>query len=187
MKTKKVDRCCGITKHGKICKKKKLKNNAFCGIHNLCVICLDQCVDEKKLVCRHTFCKKCISKWIAVEINSSCPICRREVSYKENDECINYAFHNKLLSRVNIHQYILSDPQLNFISKQILEEDTSYTISEWTLFKNYIKNVHPEMEEMLNNCEIISYSFTKKYNEYDDNLLEENINNVYFYKICNEP
>ena len=63
----KIERCCGITKSGKNCRKRKNKTDAFCSIHTLCIICLEQTRDETKLHCNHKFCKECIAKWLILE------------------------------------------------------------------------------------------------------------------------
>lgn len=40
-----------------------------------CGICLNNKIKGKKLRCKHTFCEKCIIKWLT-EHSNSCPICR---------------------------------------------------------------------------------------------------------------
>lgn len=43
-----------------------------------CIICRDELNNENKYktICNHTFCKDCVYDW--VELNNSCPLCRKE-------------------------------------------------------------------------------------------------------------
>ena len=54
----------------------------------LCSICLESIKQSKKIVCNHTFCKKCINKWYT--ISNKCPICRT-ILYKKH----NYNLRNR--------------------------------------------------------------------------------------------
>jgi hypothetical protein len=45
---------------------------------NVCVICLDDIKNRKRLKCNHTFCKKCISYWFMIDYR--CPVCRHDTS-----------------------------------------------------------------------------------------------------------
>lgn len=46
-----------------------------------CGICLETIKQSKKIMCNHTFCKKCINKWYT--LSNKCPICRT-ILYKKH-------------------------------------------------------------------------------------------------------
>jgi hypothetical protein len=49
-------------------------------INNMCSICLEEYIDDRKmsrLKCDHIYHKECIMKWI--KNNNECPLCRAEV------------------------------------------------------------------------------------------------------------
>ena len=49
-------------------------------INNMCSICLEEYIDDRKLnklKCGHIYHKECIMKWI--KNNNECPLCRKEV------------------------------------------------------------------------------------------------------------
>ena len=45
-----------------------------------CSICYENIKDKRTLKCDHSFCKRCISKWI--EKSNSCPCCRTKIVVK---------------------------------------------------------------------------------------------------------
>ena len=182
---KKINRCCGITKNGKNCKKTKRKGDAFCGIHTLCVICLEQCTNEKKLNCCHSFCKDCIAKWSVLEMNFNCPVCRKLIDLSEQDEFFDYGIEKMWYSLYTIHQYNLRDPELIKSVMAILEQDTNYSPDEWTLFKNYIF-LDPSMEEKLNNSDIITYTYYKPYDDSIESIIKDGISCIDYYRIIFE-
>lgn len=48
-----------------------------------CAICLDNIKDKMKtLPCHHSFCKKCIYKWL--KSSNTCPCCRKKIKMKCN-------------------------------------------------------------------------------------------------------
>lgn len=42
-----------------------------------CSICLELIKDEYETLCKHKFCKSCISDW--QKNNNTCPLCRKEL------------------------------------------------------------------------------------------------------------
>ncbi len=48
-----------------------------------CPICLEEIKEKSITICKHTFCKKCIDKWL--ETGYRCPICREELKPKPLD------------------------------------------------------------------------------------------------------
>lgn len=52
-----------------------INNNNY---KNLCGICLTTRTKNKKLKCKHIFCKNCIEKWLKYK-SKTCPNCRKKI------------------------------------------------------------------------------------------------------------
>ena len=70
-----------------------------------CSICLNETNNNLKTSCKHTFCKKCIFKWL--KTNNTCPICRNsvcefDISFESN--IMNIKKHMLIIDE-NIHKF----------------------------------------------------------------------------------
>jgi len=137
-------RCHGITEVGKRCKRKR-KYSEFCSFHEIkssetCTVCFDPISEETVLECKHSFCKKCVLKWMCKNMN--CPLCRSDI----NDISlyvlsIKYGLRNKLLLRmekcyVNISS--LPPEEYGILELLGLKKDTFMGEEEWSSMKTYI-------------------------------------------------
>ena len=58
--------------------------NKFCKMKvsgNYCCICINEIkIGEyyRKLVCNHIFHKKCVDKWLILDVKNRCPMCRHD-------------------------------------------------------------------------------------------------------------
>jgi hypothetical protein len=110
------NRCNIRTKKGKLCKKYKSKNEICCSTHrknNLCTICLDDIKQIKRLHCSHSFCSKCISKWIHIEQKDTCPLCREFLYIEEEYDAFEFCLYNKLLTIVVYYEYHIDSTNTN--------------------------------------------------------------------------
>jgi len=179
---KKKLRCCAITKKGSVCKKRK-GNDIYCNQHTKeCTICLEQCKTPKTLNCSHTYCNECISKWIYLEINTTCPNCRTDVTYEEENEMFRYCYENNFLSKVVINEYIIDDEELIEFTTNILQENSNYSADEWVLFKRYLI-LNTDLEEKFNNVRNYVYTYYKKFNPNEEHVIEDGKSIIYLYKI----
>lgn len=67
-------RCSSFTKTGRKCR--RFAKIDTCASHTIdtCVICMDSCKTQKKLVCSHAFHPECIIRWF--HDSNECPVCR---------------------------------------------------------------------------------------------------------------
>jgi len=124
MKPKK--NCCTfLTKKGRVCKKKNVKNGECCSSHlrNICSICTEYVTHQTKLHCNHSFCSKCISTWIHMEDKQTCPMCREFVSYDEQYNAFEYCKKNRMISIVVYYEYHICNQELIDYVEEILNCD----------------------------------------------------------------
>ena len=182
---KKNLRCHGITKKGTVCKKRKCNNENYCNQHKkdctICTICLEKCKKPKTLSCSHMYCGECISKWIYIELNMSCPNCRQNVTYYEENEMFHYCYDNNLLSKVVLNEYIINDEELIEFISEILLENSNYSANEWEIFKKYLSNSN--LEQKFLNINSVSYTYYKEFNPDEEYVIENGKNVIYLYKI----
>ena len=167
------NRCNGVTKCGKRCKLKRRKEEevVYCKLHEnqkkICSICLNL-IDKKIILdCEHTFCKKCILKWLC--INSNCPMCRGNINNNIMHQSINFGLKNKIILLIdeyhvnlNLHDLPLdlNDMYLNDLKGIYLNE------LEWdnlSFDKSKLKITVRKCVMRINNED--EYNHFKKYNK----------------------
>jgi hypothetical protein len=42
-----------------------------------CAVCMDAATDPVRVPCSHVFCARCITAWLSVSTDRTCPVCRR--------------------------------------------------------------------------------------------------------------
>ena len=57
--------------------RKALKRLKKRGSDSSCHICLEKCKSPTTMNCEHTFCYKCIKKWLGIK--RSCPVCSKKI------------------------------------------------------------------------------------------------------------
>lgn len=85
-------KCCAQTASGKDCKynsKVEIEGKHYCGVHKpkeQCPICYENISPKSKTTtsCKHVFHRACLDRW--TEENSTCPICRHEITLKKRRE-----------------------------------------------------------------------------------------------------
>jgi hypothetical protein len=124
------DKCSGMTKAGKRCKKKANKTG-YCHLHipksdskcviegkvvdnckmEDCSICYETNVNENEMLnCKHYVCKECISKLR----DDRCPMCRQKLSGK--------LITNKIISNIRSRKYIDIQDRLETVSRNYIRE-----------------------------------------------------------------
>jgi hypothetical protein len=140
------NRCRACLPTDRLCKKSKCKEGGdFCSSHKLqCGICLENINNCYTLGCSHSFCSECISKWICFGKNKSCPMCRKEVTFYENDFAINYCENHGLLKKIinwNIKLYAYPHAESLLMEYGIhLKKNYNYTKQDIININNGIKN-----------------------------------------------
>ena len=139
-----MGKCNGKTQCGKRCKLKR-KFNDFCSFHEYqretCVICVQQIKSKTILDCEHSYCKKCILKWMCN--NFSCPLCRQPITKDRlKIQSINYGIRNKLVKIME--QCYLTISALSDEEQEILENlgITKFTFMgdiDWEIAKTHIQ------------------------------------------------
>lgn len=149
-------RCEATTLRGTRCKKNHIVNTPFCIIHNSvpkkkidCGICLENTFKSVKLEnCAHSFCKKCIYKWLYE--HDSCPICRASVNISERATAREYCIHAGVVVPVQI-KFLHFDEELRITeqTKLVLQgllctQFDGYEFSEeqYSLFLNYVTELY---------------------------------------------
>ena len=136
-------RCTSKTLNGHRCKNSTTNNTELCWTHtpkeiNTCGICLDErykySINNKRLLCEHTFCIDCINTWI-VKHNSvpTCPICRASIPDIVKFSAMYWGEQNGLIYRVEVNYYpldSLSDPEFIFLHT-LFEASTAFTESQF--------------------------------------------------------
>jgi len=175
--------CCALTKNGKVCKKNKSKNSLVCSVHkprDICTICLETCTLPKKLECNHSYCTSCISKWIYLENNYTCPLCRKIVSIPEQRIAFNYCYNNKLITKVIVIEYILEDDELNEFISGILSYNSEYSQDEWNIFRTQLF-LDKEMYSKFYKSVSIIYEYYKRFDVQSKIIQGKSV--MYNYKI----
>lgn len=102
-------RCHGTTNCGKTCKRKR--ETDFCKTHEYqnenCSICLNYIRRKVLLDCEHSFCEKCIYKWMCTK--PSCPMCRKNITNQHLNDSIKFGVKNKLIVIVEENFISISD------------------------------------------------------------------------------
>jgi len=189
---KKINRCCAITNAKKVCKNSKSKGYIYCNIHNnekpLCSICLDHYKRPKTLQCSHKFCLQCISKWIYLEHNETCPLCRNIVTGSEENDAFEYCYNTKLITKIVFYEYILdildtsNEVLVDFVTR-VLNFDSDYTYTEWKSFKEYLLT-NPEMHQQFYSLPTIHYTYYQRFDENNQGIIDEHGRSVlYIFKI----
>ena len=146
---KKSKNLCGlITESGKRCKQYKKKNCDSCWVHQPktdCTICFETIREKYTLHCGHSYCQRCISKWIYLLNNQTCPLCRTEVEYKADYDSFEYCLDNLMLTNYVVSEFTITDDSLiSHIKLMIHEDGHYYDFENWQILLKHITS-NPEM------------------------------------------
>jgi len=154
-------RCFGITSSGTRCKR-KLTDCDYCGVHKKCkvlecVICYERIENYLTLTCGHTFCKHCISMWIAR--HNTCPCCRTIISSRDISRSVRYCCEIDYARKIYITNYYFG----------------SLSPDDYTFFADYVRPVaiNQNFQQVLDHITINERAFqifknvpVKKYFKY---------------------
>jgi len=129
-----MPRCASLTKSGQRCKVVCKHGERTCRMHEqtyekdneienaTCPICLETISYAKEhtiLVCKHVFCKPCISAWLR-SAQTTCPMCRKEVTFKEFITLLPKTLHTASDNNPSLtFQLALQTPVPNEITPQL--------------------------------------------------------------------
>jgi len=178
-------RCSSKTKEGKVCKNNKCMDSVFCGIHKPkeeCTICLEYYKRPKRLNCFHKFCSECISRWIYLSFNDTCPLCRNEVTTGEVMDSFEYCFNNKIITKVLYFEFHLSNQELINYVQTMLADNIDYTYDEWQEFIRLIL-LQEGLYTKLYSSYTISYHHFRRFDENNPGRIENGRSILYNYRI----
>jgi len=178
--------CRKITLSGKRCKKYKENNCDGCYLHKTlpdCSICYETIHQPYTLSCKHTFCSRCISKWIYLKEKDTCPLCRSFTTIEEELFTFKYCENNSLISLFIINIYSISDPDIKNYLQQLKPDinDHYYDFTNWNIIINSLRLNQEIHEKFLN---INSYTDTY-YIEFDSERSVKDVDGksyIYNYK-----
>ena len=177
---------CGvITKSGEKCKGYKKKNCDSCWVHQHkhdCSICFETIIEKYTLQCGHSYCQRCISKWIYLLNNQTCPLCRADVESEADYDSFEYCLDNLMLTNYVINQFNITDQSLIDYIKLIIHEDGHYyDLENWQLILKYIKT-DPEMCIKWATNNSIIYTRYVEYNPENPGVIVDGRSYTYGYR-----